>query len=53
MAATGCEFVALGDAVFQHPGGPAEAVKAALAAIGEAAARSRDDARRGPLSLPR
>ena len=39
MAATGCEFVAVGEAAFQHPDGPGEAVKAALAAIGEAAAQ--------------
>lgn len=38
MAATGCEFVALGDAVFAAAGGPAEAVRAALAAIADAPA---------------
>lgn len=38
MAATGCEFVALDDAVFAHPGGPAEAVRVALAAVAAAPA---------------
>jgi thiamine-phosphate pyrophosphorylase len=38
MAATGCEFVALGDAVFTHPEGPAAAVRSALAAIAAAPA---------------
>ena len=33
LAETGCEFVALGAAAFDHPEGPAEAVRAALAAI--------------------
>jgi thiamine-phosphate pyrophosphorylase len=33
LAETGCEFIALGDAVFGHPDGPAEAVQRALAAI--------------------
>jgi thiamine-phosphate pyrophosphorylase len=33
LAATGIEFVALGDAVWAHPGGPATAVRAALAAL--------------------
>jgi thiamine-phosphate pyrophosphorylase len=36
IAATGCEFVALGDAVFACPDGPAEAVRRALAAIAAA-----------------
>jgi thiamine-phosphate pyrophosphorylase len=36
MAATGCEFVALGEAVFEAPAGPAEAVRTALAAIAQA-----------------
>jgi thiamine-phosphate pyrophosphorylase len=36
LAATGCEFVALGDAVFKHPDGPAEAVRQAHAAIAAA-----------------
>ena len=34
MAETGAEFVGLGDAVWEHPEGPAAAVRAALAAIG-------------------
>jgi thiamine-phosphate pyrophosphorylase len=38
LAATGVEFVALGDAVWTHPAGPAQAVKAALAALEGAAA---------------
>ena len=33
VAATGAEFVALGDAVWQHPQGPAEAVRLALQAL--------------------
>jgi thiamine-phosphate pyrophosphorylase len=33
LAATGAEFVALGDAVWQHPDGPAEAVRRALQAL--------------------
>ncbi|WP_293866908.1 thiamine phosphate synthase [uncultured Alsobacter sp.] len=33
MAATGCEFVAVGDAVFNHPDGPEAGVREALAAI--------------------
>lgn len=33
LAETGCEFVALGAAVFDHAGGPGEAVRQALAAI--------------------
>jgi thiamine-phosphate pyrophosphorylase len=33
LAATGAEFVALGDAVWAHPDGPAQAVAAALALI--------------------
>jgi thiamine-phosphate pyrophosphorylase len=33
MAATGVEFVGLGDAVWEHPEGPAAAVRAALAAL--------------------
>lgn len=33
MAATGCEFVALGEAVFGHPAGPEAGVREALAAI--------------------
>lgn len=33
VAATGAEFVALGDAVWRHPDGPAAAVAAALAAL--------------------
>lgn len=33
MAETGCEFVAIGDAAFSHPGGAADAVRMALAAI--------------------
>ncbi|WP_188519425.1 thiamine phosphate synthase [Alsobacter metallidurans] len=37
LAATGCEFVALGDAVFAHPGGPAEAMALALAALRKSA----------------
>jgi thiamine-phosphate pyrophosphorylase len=41
MAATGCEFVALGDAVFSCPQGPAEAVRQALAAIAAAPAPQR------------
>ncbi|MDJ1158260.1 thiamine phosphate synthase [Chelatococcus sp. SYSU_G07232] len=35
LAATGAEFVALGDAVWAHPEGPAAAVSQALAAIGK------------------
>ena len=34
LARTGCEFIALGDAVFAHPEGPRRAVESALAAIG-------------------
>lgn len=33
MAATGCEFVAVGEAVFEHPEGPEAGVREALAAI--------------------
>jgi thiamine-phosphate pyrophosphorylase len=33
LAATGAEFVAVGDAAWRHPGGPAEAVRTALAAL--------------------
>lgn len=33
MAATGCEFVAVGEAVFGHPDGPETGVREALAAI--------------------
>jgi thiamine-phosphate pyrophosphorylase len=33
LAATGAEFIALGDAVFNHPEGPAEAVRQAMAII--------------------
>lgn len=33
LAATGAEFVALGDAVWTHPGGPAAAVRDALAVL--------------------
>ncbi len=33
LAATGAEFVALGEAVWDHPEGPAAAVRAALAAL--------------------
>ncbi len=33
MAETGCEFIALGAAVFDHSAGPADAVRSALAAI--------------------
>ncbi len=36
MTGTGCEFVALGAAVFDHPAGPADAVRRALEAIGAA-----------------
>ncbi|MCZ8106915.1 MAG: thiamine phosphate synthase [Burkholderiales bacterium] len=36
MTATGCEFVALGAAVFDHPAGPAAAVRKALEAIASA-----------------
>lgn len=36
MTETGCEFVALGDAVFGHAAGPGEAVRIALAAIAAA-----------------
>jgi thiamine-phosphate pyrophosphorylase len=36
LAATRAEFVALGDAVWQHPGGPAEAVKQANAILANA-----------------
>jgi thiamine-phosphate pyrophosphorylase len=38
MAATGCEFVALGEAAFGNAQGPADAVRAALAAIAAAPA---------------
>lgn len=38
LAATGAEFVALGDAVWSHPDGPAAAVRAALAALQNEAA---------------
>jgi thiamine-phosphate pyrophosphorylase len=37
LAATGAEFVALGDAVWSHPDGPAAAVRLATAALAEAA----------------
>jgi thiamine-phosphate pyrophosphorylase len=40
LAETGCEFIALGEAVFSHAEGPAKAVATALAAI--AAAHSPD-----------
>ncbi len=33
LAATGAEFVALGDAVWSHPDGPAAAVRLATAAL--------------------
>ena len=33
LAATGAEFIALGEAVFNHPEGPAEAVRQAMAII--------------------
>ena len=33
LAATGAEFVVLGDAVWQHPDGPAAAIAAAIAAL--------------------
>jgi len=33
LAATGAEFVAIGDAVWDHPDGPAAAIRAALAAL--------------------
>jgi thiamine-phosphate pyrophosphorylase len=33
LAETGCEFIALGEAVFSHANGPARAVEAALSAI--------------------
>ncbi|WP_460450548.1 thiamine phosphate synthase [Alsobacter sp. SYSU BS001988] len=36
LAATGSEFVALGDAAFGHPGGPAEAVRLAHEALSAA-----------------
>jgi thiamine-phosphate pyrophosphorylase len=36
LAETGCEFIALGEAVFRHAAGPAQAVTAALAAIAAA-----------------
>jgi thiamine-phosphate pyrophosphorylase len=35
LAATGAEFVALGDAVWSHPDGPATAVRAAIDALGQ------------------
>ncbi|MFO1150810.1 MAG: thiamine phosphate synthase [Alsobacter sp.] len=38
MAATGCEFVALGEAAFGHAEGPAAAIRSALAAISAAPA---------------
>jgi len=38
LAATRAEFVALGDAVWSHPEGPAAAVRAALAALQTGAA---------------
>ena len=40
-AATRAEFVALGDAVFAHPGGPAAAVRAASGALAAMAAEAR------------
>jgi len=40
-AATRAEFVALGDAVFAHPGGPAAAVRAAGGALAAMAAEAR------------
>ena len=39
LVATRAEFVALGDAVWSHPDGPAKAVAAAMALIGEQEAR--------------
>lgn len=36
LAETGCEFIALSGAVFDHPGGPADAVRRALQAIADA-----------------
>jgi thiamine-phosphate pyrophosphorylase len=36
LAGTGCEFIALSGAVFDHPEGPAEAVRRALDAIASA-----------------
>jgi thiamine-phosphate pyrophosphorylase len=36
LVATGAEFIALGDAVWDHPDGPARAIAAAVALIGEA-----------------
>lgn len=39
LAATNAEFVALGDAVWSHPDGPARAIEAAIAAIGGGAPR--------------
>ena len=39
LVATRAEFIALGDAVWSHPDGPAKAVAAAMALIGEQEAR--------------
>ena len=41
MTETGCEFVALGDAVFGHPAGPAEAMRVAQEAVAAAAVPQR------------
>lgn len=41
LAETGCEFIALSGAVFDHPEGPADAVRLALAAIAAAGVPAR------------